>query len=396
LLYAVHPIFFQWSTELIRDQTFWFLFTCTLYFQWRAVTEMRWRHFLAAGMAMTLAVLTRFEGLFLLIPLVFWTIWRYRALNEKNLRRQLIAGMTLAVAAFPAVIVLVNVLWLGRHTNWVFSRLSPFTMFAEWWQGLLNPIAAPLGLPVEMQNPSFLRLVEIFVPALVKGLAPLFAVPMLIGLWKWRRLWARRDQQPLFYTSLIVLGAAWVHAWCGRESCDRYYLPIVLMALPFAALGILAVCRKFLIWSESISLRKPFVRLAVAAPLVLVLLGNAALALSSSDNRRHAEVELAKWVKQEYGPVPMIFGSEGITQVVAYYSGAKHAPLMKVMDDRAVLDLTHDLKPDVILLLATRRIDFRETQTLVDKLVKLGFHETDRSRLPPGTDAALIVLGRKK
>ena len=70
LLYAVHPVFLQWSAELIRDPTFWFFFTCTLYLLWRAVTEVRWGYFLAAGMTLTLAVLTRFEGLFLLIPLV--------------------------------------------------------------------------------------------------------------------------------------------------------------------------------------------------------------------------------------------------------------------------------------------------------------------------------------
>ena len=40
VLYAAHPVFIQWSPELIRDPTFWLLFMLTLYLLWRAVTEV--------------------------------------------------------------------------------------------------------------------------------------------------------------------------------------------------------------------------------------------------------------------------------------------------------------------------------------------------------------------
>ena len=396
LLYVAHPVFFQWSSELIRDQTFWFLFTCTLYLQWRAVIEVRRGYFLAAGATMTLAALTRFEGLFLLIPLFFWAAWRYRALAEKPWRRRLIAGTAIAVAAFPAFIVLANAIWLGRHSEWIFSRLSPLALIEKWWNGMVSPDELSPGLPREMQNISFSRSVAIYVPALVKGLSPLFAVPMLAGLWIWRRLWARHDHQPLFYTALVVMAAAWIHAWCAHESCDRYYLPIVLMAAPFAALGLMAICRGLLLRLERLRARKLLCRLAVAVPLAIVLLGNAAIAFTSNDNRRRAELELAEWVRKEYGPVPVILGSEGVTPVIAYYSRAKFAVLMKVMDDRAAFDLTREIRPDVILILATRRIDLRETRHLIDGLVKLGFHEIERDQLPEGTDDVLVVLGRDK
>jgi hypothetical protein len=396
LLYAVHPVVFQWSTELIRDQTFWFLFTCTLYLQWRAVTEVRWGCFFAAGMTMTLAVLTRFEGLFLLIPLLFWTVWRCRALAEKPLRRRLIAGAIVAVTAFPAFIILANAFWLSRHSEWIFSRLSPLILVEQWWSGIMHPAISPPGTPVELQNLSFLRLVSIYVPALVKGLSPLFAVPMLIGLWCRRRLWARRDHQPLFYTAVVVMTAAWIHAWCGHESCDRYYLPIMLMASPFAAMGLLAISRWMLVWSEKKHAGRMFCRLAVAAPLAIVLLGSATVAFASHDHRRRAEVDLARWVQQEYGSGSLIFGSEGVTPVVAYYSRAKYLCLMKVMDDRAVMDITRDNRPDVILILATRRNDLQETRRLIDGLVKMGFREMQRDRLPADVDDVLVVLARVK
>ena len=69
LLYAVHPKLIEWSPEAMRDPTFWFLFMLAIYWLWRAVTEVRYGYFIAGGAAITLASLTRIEGLFLLVPL---------------------------------------------------------------------------------------------------------------------------------------------------------------------------------------------------------------------------------------------------------------------------------------------------------------------------------------
>jgi hypothetical protein len=395
LLYAVHPVFLQWSAELIRDPTFWFFFTCTLYLLWRAVVEVRWGYFLSAGMTMTLAVLTRFEGLFLVIPLVLWVVWRYRALNEKPLRRRLMFGAIIAMAAFPAIIVSVNAIWLSGHSEWVFARLSPLKLVDYWWNGIMHPVAVPPDTPLELQNLSFFRLVGIYTPAMVKGLSPLFAVPMLIGLWGWRRVWSRRDHQTLFYTALLVLAAAWIHAWCGRESCDRYYLPIVLMASPFAALGLFSVCRWILLTSERFRLNAAFCRLAVLVPLAIVLLGSTAIAFRGKETRRAAEVKLAEQLRLEFGPSAKLYGSEGVTPVIAYYAGAQYATMAKAMDDRSVLDAARASRPDAILILATRRKDLHATRRLIDELCENGFKEIERNRLPAGIDDVLVVLERK-
>jgi hypothetical protein len=394
--YIVHPIFVQWSAEVIRDQTFWFLYMTTLYLQWRAVTEIRHGYFFAAGMAMTLATLTRFEGFFLVIPLIFWSAWRFAALAETPLRLRLILGVTIAVTAFPAILVLANVVWLSAHSQWVFSRLSPLKLVENWWQGMVNPAAAPPGTPEELQNLSLLRLIAIYVPALVKGLSPLFALPMLIGMWTRRRTWARSDHQALFCTALVVMAAAWVHAWSGRVSCDRYYLPIVLMASPFAALGMLAISRRLLLWSERLHASPRLCRLAVAAPVAIVLLGSATVALASKDNRRQAELDLAMWVRRENGPNALIFGSEGVTPVIAYHARARFIPLLRVFDDRAVLEVADNKRPDVIMILATRRNDLQETRRLLNELAAHGYREIDRTSLPADTDDSLVVMERAK
>ncbi|MGD0516655.1 MAG: glycosyltransferase family 39 protein [Thermoguttaceae bacterium] len=396
LLYAVHPIFIQWSPEIIRDPTFWFFFTLSLYLLWRAVTEVRVGFWFAAGLALTFAVLTRFEGLFLLIPLGLWTFWRRRALIGSRDRAKLAAGAALSVVAFPALILLVNFTLLRHYPQWVSMRFAPLSLIHYWWNGMF--FHAPVNTAGdETQIRTYIslgRMIAIYVPTLVKGLSPLFALLMLGGLWKWRRVWSRRDHQPLFYTTMAIMLAAWIHAWCAKGSCDRYFLPIVLMASPFAALGLLAFTGRLLCFAERLNNKAILRYVAVFAPVIIVVFTGWNVAFSGPYDRREAEVKLADWVRQQYGPSALIFGSEGVTPVVAYYAKASWSTLWINMDDRTVLEKIKQLRPDVILLMATRRKDSRDTKQLIDKIEKLEYAEIARSNLPHGMDDVLVVLNR--
>ncbi len=139
LLYAVNPKFIEWSPEVMRDPTFWLLFMLAIYWLWRAVTEVHYGYFVAAGMAIILASLTRFEGLFLLIPLTLWAFWRFTALSGRqratcgagvspaqatgaappqNYRKKLLLGVVFCVVVFPALLLAINVGWACGHSGW--------------------------------------------------------------------------------------------------------------------------------------------------------------------------------------------------------------------------------------------------------------------------------------
>ena len=137
LLYIVHPKFIEWSPEVMRDQTFWFLFMLAIYWLWRAVTEVRYGYFIAAGAAITLASVTRIEGLFLLIPLVLWTFWRWLALRDRAAEA---ARRRRSCASWFSrrCLALVNVAWLYGHAGWVGIRLSPLARVQPWLEWLLG------------------------------------------------------------------------------------------------------------------------------------------------------------------------------------------------------------------------------------------------------------------
>ncbi len=396
LLYAVHPIFIQWSPEIMRDPTFWFLFTLSLYLQWRAVTEVRIVLAFAAGLSTTLAMLTRFEGLFLLIPLCLWTFWRYKALISGRDKTKLALGWAATVIVFPTLLLLINITLLRNHSQWIFIRFHPLLSFFYRWNNLLaSPPVATSGQLVQQQaGITFSRMIAIYVPTLVKSLSPLFALLMLGGLWGWPRVWARRDHQPLFYTALVVLGAAWIYTWCGQESSERYFLPIVLMAAMFAALGLLALSKKILWLTEWLNVKAILQHAAVFTPALIVACGSWAVAFSGPFERRAAEVELAAWVREEFGPAAVLLGSEGITPVLAYYAQVNAIQLIKELSETSILEKVQDHKPDVILLLATSRNNLSNPWNLINRIKEMGYTEIDRAHLPRGTDTSLIVLRR--
>ena len=188
LLYVVHPKFIEWSPEVMRDPTFWFLFMLSIYWLWRAVTEVRVWYFVAAGAAVTLAVLTRIEGLFLLAPFALWTFWRLLAL--RTARRRLVCGAALCVAAFPALLLVVNLAWVYGRTGWTAPRLSPLQRVEPWLQSMLTSDSATdedaTGLGAQR---SLKRMLHVYFPTLTRGLSPIFALLMFGGMWGWRRVW---------------------------------------------------------------------------------------------------------------------------------------------------------------------------------------------------------------
>jgi hypothetical protein len=397
LLYAIHPIFIQWSPELIRDPTFWLVFTASLYFLWRAIVEVRTDLSIVAGVMVSLAILTRIEGLFLYIPLAFWLFWRYRAIETRSDKKKLLVCCFTAALIFPAFIVAVNLILLRNHSQWMFARLAPLKLIPHWWNSLFQATANTAGTSANVQvHISFSKMLAIYVPPLVKGLSPLFAIPMLWGLFKWRGVWGRRDHQPLFYTALAFMTAAWIHAWAARESCDRYYLPIVLMASPFASLATLDISGKMLraakcLWSNAV-----FCRVAVIFPLFLIATVDFSVAFSGMFCRRAAELELATWIQGKFGSSAVICGSEGMTSVVAHYAKVKSEILTKDMDEEKIINRIKKCKPDVIFLLATRLKMTTVSGELLEAIRSMDYELIERSGLPSGTDNALIVLCHRK
>lgn len=214
-LYVMHPVLLGFSPLIMRDATFWFLFTMTLYLQWRAVTELRWWLFGLAGVSLTLAAYTRTEGWLLPVPLVLWCLGRWPAAAGSRVR--LAIGTCATLATVPLLVTLVNVTLLHGHSHWewgdnqcvrfVVSRLSPpAALPADKPETDGQQAAAPANSDESLRTmfSSPVDLIGKVSSRLAKAFSYTYGILAVIGLWNWRRVFLRRDQQALLDRKSVV------------------------------------------------------------------------------------------------------------------------------------------------------------------------------------------------
>jgi hypothetical protein len=406
LLYAVHPKFIEWSPEAMRDQTFWLLFMLAFCWLWRAVTEIRLGWFIAAGGAITLASMTRIEGLFLLVPLTLWTFWRFLALRnvsprpsgEGTGRRRLLVGAVLCVAVFPLLLVLVNVCWLYGHSGWTAPRFSTLARVELWFRSLFGH-AAEISSDDSLDRPMTVgRMVWVFIPTMTRGLGPVFALLMFGGMWGWRRVWARRDHQVLFCTSLVIMCGVWVQLWYDKTICPRYALPIVLMGSPFAALGLLGLTGRLSEWSALLRKSAFFGRplAGVLAVVAAISLADAMTGNAKYFETRRMAMDLGRWLGREYKDPPRLVGPMGLTPIVSHYAG--HSPyemLAKDASDAIILGMVSRNKADVVLLRPWKQLTAERCASLAERMQQAGLRPLQPD-VPACEHCELHVLARPK
>ena len=421
LLYVIHPKFIEWSPEAIRDPTFWFLFMLAIYWLWRAVTEVRFGYFIAAGSAMTLASLTRVEGLFLLIPWALWSFWRWLALaSEKgtgascrngpsgashkrwlspfsvSARGKLLLGAVLCIVVFPALLAVVNVAWLYGHVGWASVRLTPLARAGSWLQSMLghgttggeDALGQPLGLG---------RMLRVFFPTMTRGLSPVFALLMFGGIWGWLRVWARRDHQALFCTAVVIMGGIWVQLWYDKNIDPRYALPIVLMASPFAALGFLGLMARLVRISQRMQWGRRGQMAVVAATVFLIVaidLGDAATSGEEYFETRQAAVDMGRWMHGKYAVPPVLVGPAGFTPVIAHYAHSNAYQTFRAeASDATILGLVAQSHADVVVLRPWKSLTPERCLRLGERMKPLGLEPVPAESLP-GSGCGLYVSVR--
>ncbi|MBI3464730.1 MAG: glycosyltransferase family 39 protein [Planctomycetes bacterium] len=401
LLYAVHPKLIGWSPEIIRDPTFWLLFTLALYLTWRAVTEVRLMLFMAAGATITLAALTRVEGLFLIIPLALWTAWRWRALEVG--RGRLAWGAVLSVVALPAFVLLVNVTFLRHHPRWEGIRSTPLLVVQKWSARLFDwtatgaaavPTPHKTTLAEEALNGIGRPLVFTYLRTIERGMMPHWIILIIVGAWCWRHVGRRRDQQPCLYLTLAILAGIWIHLGVARQSSSRYALPIVILTAPYAALGLMALAQRLTCWWQRTIAPMALHGAVCGGMLTILAVYGATDALTQDYKTRNEWANLGRWIAQAYGPEAMIVGSHEMTPIVRYYARARCQVFPSDSQAEDAAKLLRDCRPDVVVLSASQMpVDTRAL--LLRESRDLGLEALDGPAIP-GDTQRYVVLGKAR
>ena len=408
LLYAFHPKLIEWSPELLRDPTFWFLALLALYASWRAAAESRLAWYAAAGLTIALAAHTRFEGWMLYLPVMVWSLFRAHA----RLRRSQIAGrLALCGAVSPLVVLLVNTTVLHDQARWQlgnFERLQYVALwFRETWaapnqqaakmldhdETQANQTTVSQSLVTDRERMSPGRMSWIYVNTFRRGFGALFGMAWLVGFAVAPKRWLQSDHAVLFMFAACVAAAAWVHFWYAQATSSRYFLTIVLVAFPCAATGWLWVYDRAVGLVGRLS-DGPWARIGTASiALLATLVVGMGESLADRHDGRSREAALGRWLLAELGPAAHIATLKPMP-LIGYYAHATTHVIAAgdLVSTKAQGDETIDA-----LVAVRRQGDRLDSDKFSATALRYGLQPIDAGRLPAGHDwSDVVVLARGK
>lgn len=439
LIYALHGKLIAVSPLILRDSTFWFLLVLTLYYVWRAMGELRIGLFLAAGVALTLAVHTRTEGWLLLIPLVGWGACRWMTACGK--RFHLVVGTLLTIAVIPASVALVNLTWLRQNPRWEFLRTAHIGLAVDWWNAATGMhLAAPLpdsapprlnatlqrvplptsalrpaGKPIASTPPPFTSIVvpEAVPPELTtssgtltykmlerlaKGCTWVGSVLLLTGLVCGWRILLRPEHLALLGLTVLLLVLTRVrYGIAGMD--QRYFMPIVIFSVAWMALGLdylLAGARRLAQQRGELSSRASRM---LAGSLIAVAIACTLLDGSISIPaymRTHSD--LGRWVCRRVGPEPSMAGNIDEMSLETFYANAQVAGIFWPRDCLMVPlpAVLTEQSADVVVLWNDDNNVARKYLPIIEQRITgyCGYRRVDNQELP-ASENELMVFVRK-
>jgi len=307
-------------------------------------------------------------------------------------RRKMLLGVVLAVGIFPSLLVLASLFWFRGNAPWELVRTYPLRFIEMWLHAGVAKLSGEDATAAALSGGGGMKMVGLFISALFKGMTPVFALFMCIGVAGWFQTWKRREHQAIFYMVLLFFLAIWIHMNVLEETSKRYFLPVAMVMSPFAGLGLLSCCRQLVRWAEGRRWGLAASRLASWLPLLLfalLSLGNVAI---SDYHQRAGQAELGRWTRDRFGPSPMLLAPSGVAQVLTYYAGGHYRQFATNDDDCAIEDLMRQGPFDIVLL-----PEQHETSRVSDLLryaAGLGYGPIDNGRFSDKLRKMVVLVRR--
>lgn len=432
-LYAVHPNLIEVSVEPIREATFWFLLTLSMYLIWRSVDELRIQFFVMAGVAVALALHTRIEGWALFLPLVLWAWHRWRTIENRAGRLRLVFGSLALGAVTPLLIVLVNTTMLRDHGQWEYGRLNHFAVVESWmqWGGLQEPKPEPAEKPAHRLNKQpakpepapvapvvavahtdvleipkpIVTTAEIakpmsapaspalwpwmYVKDIVRAIGPISLIFFFIGMWNWRHLARHRDKSVLLIVGLGMMLAIWVRLTQIGNLNGRYFLTLPFLFAPWHALGCFDVLRALGKLVDAGIAGDAMRRRVGVGVLSLVLIVGWADALKSHHKERQAHVNFGRYLQEHAAAANAVVADLGSTRAGYFVNGS----LPTIIAPDELLDDIFDLHPPDVIVFSRDCLSADREPIVVQRATNLGLKVVDDPALPR-TETEFIVMMR--
>ena len=308
--YALHPAIIHDSPLIVRDPTFWFLFALGLYVSWRAVSELRYRWFVALAVVFGLMVHLRTEGWLLVPVLLVWGVSRLRHTRGKRVEVAVVA--LLALVAGPVTGMLVQEVVFVQDEEQIGGDARHMDRVAEF-------VGSARTVSITAIADGTLKIVVRY----AKAFGYLSLILAIAGIAHWRVRLLGPSKGPLLLFSLLSIGAVWA-TFCLIEMDRRYAFPSVIVSLPTIAVGL---CLTATWCAETVNRSRRVHRRDFSFWLLcLMIMSSVFLSVTIIAKPRpflYDQAEIGRWIRANVGSGEQIAANLEWTRLVEYYGDCR-------------------------------------------------------------------------
>ena len=318
--YALHPVLIHDSPLVGRDSTSWLIFCLGLYVSWRAISELRYRWFVAFGIVFAMAIHVRTEGWLLAPLLLMWLLFRLLHAPGRRLAISLTALMALAIGPICGASISKVVLVPEKEHAQKRGRAQEKAPVIGDFRHLarVEKIAEEATTKPDLIDGTF---------SMAGRYAQAFGYLQLIlagiGVLHWKLRLFGRSKGPLLLLASLSVAAIWA-CFCLGEMDRRYAVPSIVVSLPTIAAG-LCLAASWLTPAAVRSSESPesgFARRLRSLVIGAAVL-QAAMVWVSPRPLLYDQSEIGTWIQAKFGPGQRIAVNLEESRLTEYYSEAK-------------------------------------------------------------------------
>jgi hypothetical protein len=362
LIFAVHPRFVEYSSDVLREPVFWFFSIAALWLAWEGISHKKSFLFVLSSMSTGFAMFTRVEGAMVFLIVVLWILWFF--LNDKQNRKKVLLYMciflfSLPIMASPALLLVRNKLnrWevglsLSKVPQLIYSNNQSLDLEQELISRTSGQLQAFFDLSTRHRYTTFFMevLYKFF-----KSFNVILFFLFLCGVYKRRFIpYSQKDIMVLIWFSVAFIGS-YLYLTKTYYLGTRHGLLMAFPALAWAGAGFFEIRERIKKWFGGMELYQKYARFDVLFLIVLML---AVLVPQTILSYRYDKVELKKAgiVLKNMGFSNTTFIVQPTLNRVAFYADAESVPLPDKIDDNALKEIAtkHHAK---LLIIDERTID---------------------------------------
>ena len=289
LFYVISPRLIEYSSDVLREPSFWFFAITSLYCGWIGLARNKWLLMASSSLFAGMATLTRLEGLSLFLVMPLWIVW-YCLSGARDLRRLftmiLVFTITLLVVSSP--FLLASKKTLGRLELGFVGQKVPQLLTDD----LERSLQAKHDI-LNLKSPSlksFLDMAtrhkyEVFfsegVYKFVKSLHPVFFLLLLFGAIKRKYIPYTKSEIPFLVWFLVFFLTVYAYTAKTCYLSTRHGLLMGVPALMWVSIGFFELKERLACLLNTRSL-KAFTRYIAGSLIVIILMIVLPNALKSS------------------------------------------------------------------------------------------------------------------